>query len=237
METDPYLRASFGIVANGARPAPDPFGMPAAPRRAAPQPRGGLPFRAPLPMPAMPQYVAPQQFGVGARRAASPVVERMQTAMGGWRPPMQLPAVGALPQVGTDVTLDLLRQRIRDVESSGRYDARNKTSSASGAYQYIDSTWNNFGGYSQAALAPPEVQDAKFNQDLAQRARRYNNDPYKMIAAHYLPALADNPALWRTRYKFRNGRTVDPVEQYVRKVIRGTPLEANFDAYLRAHQR
>jgi hypothetical protein len=49
--------------------------------------------------------------------------------------------------------------RIRECESGGDYQARNQRSSASGAYQFLGSTWNNYRGYESAADAPRHVQD------------------------------------------------------------------------------
>lgn len=46
-------------------------------------------------------------------------------------------------------------------ESGGNIRARNPSSSASGKWQFIASTWAGFGGYSEAYLAPESVQDAK----------------------------------------------------------------------------
>ena len=46
-------------------------------------------------------------------------------------------------------------------ESGGDYKAENPTSTASGKYQFIDGTWNGYGGYQHASDAPPAVQDAK----------------------------------------------------------------------------
>lgn len=43
-------------------------------------------------------------------------------------------------------------------ESGGRWNAQNPTSSASGGFQWIRSTWANYRGYPEAWLAPPWVQ-------------------------------------------------------------------------------
>lgn len=55
---------------------------------------------------------------------------------------------------------------VRRHESGGNYQAQNPTSTASGAYQFLNSTWRTlsaragYGGYSTAASAPPYIQDA-----------------------------------------------------------------------------
>lgn len=127
---------------------------------------------------------------------------------------------------------------LKEKESSGNYQVVNKErpgNTASGAYQYTDSTWNNYGGYPKAALAPPEVQDRRFAEDITHRLLAFGGDPYKAIAAHYLPALADNPSLWNKPFKVR-GRVVKPVSAYLRYVVQGTPLEKGLDEYLAQQQ-
>lgn len=51
---------------------------------------------------------------------------------------------------------------IRQCESRQDYTVVNKRgSSASGAYQFLDGTWNNYAGYRRAKDAPAQIQDEK----------------------------------------------------------------------------
>jgi hypothetical protein len=53
---------------------------------------------------------------------------------------------------------------VMERESRGSLTAHNPRSSASGKWQFVNSTWNNYGGYPTAASAPESVQDAKAAQ-------------------------------------------------------------------------
>lgn len=54
-------------------------------------------------------------------------------------------------------------------ESGGNPQAQNPSSSASGLFQDLSSTWDNYDGYSSAGQAPASVQ-IQFNQQLEQES-------------------------------------------------------------------
>jgi len=84
---------------------------------------------------------------------------------------------------------------IKQVESNGRYKAKSRWSTACGAYQYIHTTWNNYGGFKTACLAPEKVQDARMRGEVQHLWKKYG-DWDKVIAGHYMPAYAGNKSLW-----------------------------------------
>ena len=69
--------------------------------------------------------------------------------------------------VSAPATSEALAQ-LRYCEAGGIYD-RNSGNGYYGAYQYSVSTWNNYGGYARADLAPAAVQDEKAKADVARR--------------------------------------------------------------------
>lgn len=111
--------------------------------------------------------------------------------------------------------VDAYLRALRIVESSNNYKARSKISSASGAYQYIRSTWNNYGGYAEAWMAPPSVQDARARSDALRMFTKYGN--WEQVAAYHLyPAWAGNRALWSKA----PGKGNPTVAAYVAKVMK-----------------
>lgn len=68
---------------------------------------------------------------------------------------------------GNSELVEKILATIRAVESDGNYTAKNPGSSASGAYQFIDSTWRSVGG---AIYAPRAYMATPAQQDLVARA-------------------------------------------------------------------
>jgi hypothetical protein len=84
---------------------------------------------------------------------------------------------------------------IRYMESRGQYHLPPNKGNASGAYQFIGSTWGNYAGYAHAYLAPPAIQDERAAQDVTMFLDRWNNDVSMIPVLWYYPKAAKNPAL------------------------------------------
>lgn len=81
------------------------------------------------------------------------------------------------------------------MESGDRYDTPPSPGGASGAYQYIDSTWGNYRGYEKAYYAPPWVQDERARMHVEAILAQYDGDVSMVPVIWYLPSAARNPEL------------------------------------------
>jgi hypothetical protein len=122
--------------------------------------------------------------------------------------------------------VDQILSTIRQVESSNNYGAQAKGSSASGAYQFIDSTWQastkkaGLGTeYSRAKDAPPEVQDAVAAFAVRDILNRTGNDVSKVPLVWY----TGNPEGRMTEDALRanQGLTADKYQQKWLSVLGG----------------
>lgn len=96
------------------------------------------------------------------------------------------PVGGPQPLSSTQVPasdVEYILETLRNQESSGNYTARSTSSTASGAYQFTDGTWQGltqqYGigtDYESAADAPPEVQDAVATLYVEEILRENNNN-------------------------------------------------------------
>lgn len=127
-------------------------------------------------------------------------------------------AWGTRPQQGVDV--ELILQTIRTLESHNNYAAQNPRSTASGAYQILNTTWARFGGYNRAVDAPPAVQDDKARQMVLEYLRRSNNDvsaipqywyightgaPYNYVPPGNTISVGDYTKKWMKLYNAQGG--------------------------------
>jgi len=73
-----------------------------------------------------------------------------------------------VPTAQASGTTDEKILKLKMCESGNNY-AANTGNGYYGAFQYDIGSWGNYGGYARADLAPPEVQDAKFQETYARR--------------------------------------------------------------------
>lgn len=121
------------------------------------------------------------------------------------------------------ITVDSYLAALRLKESGGSYTAKNPTSTASGAYGYLDSTWNHFGGYAHASQAPKAVQDARAKADVTARLKAYGGDWQKVAAAHFAGSgwVAAHPDVTTWNVNPAPGSTNPTVRDYVTDVLKG----------------
>lgn len=84
---------------------------------------------------------------------------------------------------------------IRYLESRGDYTIAPNKGNASGAYQFIESTWNGYGGYQHAYQAPPAVQDERAAADVLRFLEMWNNDVSMIPVMWYYPRAARDVTL------------------------------------------
>lgn len=81
---------------------------------------------------------------------------------------------------------DTVLATIRKLESGGNYRAQAAGSTASGAYQFLDSSWAGYGGYTHAKDAPPEVQDAKAAENVTRILNDHGGDVTTVPVVWYI---------------------------------------------------
>jgi hypothetical protein len=103
---------------------------------------------------------------------------------------------------------------IRTLESGGDYSAESSSSTASGAYQFLDTTWGGYGGYPRAKDAPPAAQDAAA-LELANRILAANNGDVATVPVSWYLGHVPVGTEWDT-VPAAPGNTLTPREYQAR---------------------
>lgn len=135
-------------------------------------------------------------------------------------PPLAVCGIAAGP-------IDVILATIRSLESGGDYTAEAAGATASGAYQFVDGTWNGYGSYDHAADAPPDVQDAKAAEMVVSILNSHDNDVSAVPVVWYIGHLPSaDSAEWDTVPMPSAGNVLTPREYQERWLRRYNELLA-----------
>jgi len=165
------------------------------------------------------QYLPPSgslDAGINANKEAIAQLLEQLGQMQQWKP---LPPPGGDGQQGGDqkhgkFSIQDFLGTICHFESGCNYQAKNPNSTASGAYQATDETWNHYGGYARAYQAPKEVQDAWARQHIAAIQKVYGYDPKWIPAAWFAGIYGAGHEDWNQIPGHGNNLTI---QQYVNR--------------------
>jgi murein DD-endopeptidase MepM/ murein hydrolase activator NlpD len=124
--------------------------------------------------------------------------------------------------------LDNTLATIRTIESGDDYAVQNSGSTASGAYQFLDTTWAGYGGYTSAWQAPPAVQDAKAIEQVQGILDAHAGDVSAVPVVWYIGYVpADGSTLWDTIPYPSAGNVLTPREYLTHWLAEYAKLVAN----------
>lgn len=158
-------------------------------------------------------------IGIDDDRISTPGVDVTEAGVATEADKKSAAGVGANSSVGADA-IDKFLLGLRLHESGGDYQDENPNTSASGAYQYVTSTWNRYRGYKTAGSAPPHIQDERARRDASRLYDKYGN--WRMVAAAHFQGegwLQKNPdpSTWDSRGNRKHGNP--KVSSFVNDVL------------------
>ena len=126
--------------------------------------------------------------------------------------------------------LAVILATIRHMETGGDYTVAVTTSTASGAYGFLDSSWGGYGGFARAKDAPPDVQDAKAAELALYILERNGGDVSTIPVSWYIGHVPVGDE-WDTVPRPDAGNRITPREYQRRWLNKYAELMGNPGAY------
>lgn len=154
---------------------------------------------SPIPSPRDPISVFARMLGMDMDDPSAVVNQSFLPTIHSSIPAAPVPGLDAAPPAPPPVRptsgedIDRLMAAIRSKESGGDYAAIGQPTDwgrATGAYQFLDSTWGYYKGYARAADAPPEVQDERARDLMLEYYNQFGN--WQDVAAAWFSGPGGN---------------------------------------------